>query len=128
MELEALQERYEEIRRLGAELVAVSPQLPEKLRRAKSKHGLDFPLLADLGNAYAKQLSLVFTLPPEVQEIYRGFKLDLPQHNGDDSWQLPLPTRIVVDPQGVIQGIDADPDYTVRPEPEASLEIVQRLV
>lgn len=127
MELEALQERYEEIRSLGADLVAVSPQTVEKNARSKRMNRLEFPVLSDLGNAYGKELSLVFALPPDVQEIYRGFKLILPDHNADDSWELPLPTRIVVDGQGVIRSIDADPDYTRRPEPEASLEVLRGL-
>lgn len=95
--------------------------------RSKRQNRLTFPVLSDLHNTYGKQLSLVFTVPPDVQEVYRGFKLDLPAHNGDDSWQLPLPTRLVVDAEGIIRSIDADPDYTVRPEPEDSLDVLRSL-
>lgn len=55
------------------------------------------------------------------------FGISLPDHNGDESWELPLPTRLVVDAEGVIRSVDADPDYTIRPEPEASLELVRGL-
>ena len=40
---------------------------------------------------------------------------------------LPLATRIVVDAQGVIRSFDADVDYTLRPEPEATLEVLRGL-
>lgn len=79
-------------------------------------------MLSDAGNAYAKQLGLVFTFPDDLKDVYETLGLALPDYNGDDSWQLPLPTRIVVDRNGTIRVIDADPDYTVRPEPSATLE------
>ncbi len=84
-------------------------------------------MLSDLGNAYAKRLGLVFTLPHDLREVYAKFGLDVPAHNGDDSWQLPLPTRIVVDRDGTIRAIDADPDYTRRPEPSATLDVLANL-
>lgn len=93
----------------------------------KSRHNLAFPVLSDLGNAYAKQLSIVFALSPELRELYRSFGIVLPDYNGDGSWELPLPTRLVVDGRGVIRSVDADPDYTRRPEPEASLEVLRAL-
>jgi peroxiredoxin len=66
-------------------------------------------------------------LPDDLREVYLGFGIDLPAHNGDDSWELPLPARIVIDTGGVIRSIDADPDYTHRPEPEATVEVLRGL-
>lgn len=51
----------------------------------------------------------------------------LPEYNGDGSWELPVPARLVVDAGGVIRSADADPDYTRRPEPEATLDVLRRL-
>ena len=84
-------------------------------------------MLSDLGHAYARQLSLVFVLPEDLREVYRAFDISLPDYNGDDSWELPIPARVVVDRDGVIRSVDADPDYTRRPEPEASLEVLRTL-
>lgn len=125
MELYALQKKYDEIRALGAELVAVSPQVPEKNAEVKSKHRLDFPVLSDRGNAYARQLGIVHGLPENLREVYRIFGIVLPDFNGDDTWELPLATRIVVDGRGRIRSVAADPDYTHRPEPEESLEVLK---
>ncbi len=93
----------------------------------KAKHRLSFPVLSDAGNSYAKRLELAWTLPEDLRAIYRGFGIDLPQFNGDESWELPLPARIVVDGSGVIRSIDADPDYTRRPEPQATIDVLQGL-
>jgi len=93
----------------------------------KAKHRLAFPVLGDPGNAYARSLGLAFELPADLRAIYGGFGIDLESHNGDDSWTLPMPTRLVVAGDGVIQSIAADPDYTIRPEPEETLEFVRGL-
>jgi hypothetical protein len=53
--------------------------------------------------------------------------VDLPRANGDDSWTLPVPARFVIDRGGVIQAVDADPDYTRRPEPVQTVEVLGRL-
>lgn len=89
------------------------------------RHALRFPVLSDVGHGWARQLSLVHALPEDLRKVYTGFGIVLPEFNGDDSWELPLPARIVIDGGGVIRSIDADPDYTIRPEPEATLEVLR---
>ena len=49
------------------------------------KNDLSFDLLHDIGNDYANQLGLRFTVPVPVQEVYSEFGIDLPGHNGDSS-------------------------------------------
>ena len=41
--------------------------------------------------------------------------------------ELPLPARMVIDTGGVVRSIEANPDYTRRPEPEATLEVLRSL-
>jgi peroxiredoxin len=88
---------------------------------------LPFPVLSDAGNAYAAQLGLAFTLPDDLPPIYSAFGVDLPALHGEESWRLPVPARLVVARDGTIKSIDADPDYTVRPEPEATLAVLRSL-
>lgn len=93
----------------------------------KAQHKLAFPVLSDPGNAWAKRLSLVFTLPEDLRPIYTAFGLALPDFNGDDSWELPMPGRLIVDPRGEIREIEVHPDYTQRPEPDAILDALGAL-
>ena len=127
MELYALQEIVTPLRALGASLVAVSPQLPEHSLSIIEKNTLSFDILRDAGNAYTAELGLRFALPAPLLPIYRSFGIDLPVCNGDPAWTLPMPARLVVDRAGIVRAIDADPDYTVRPEPEKTLEDVKKL-
>ena len=117
MELEALQKALTEIRKTGAELVAVSPQLPIYSREFAKKLKLDFTILSDVRNQFAAMMRITFSLPDDLRQIYLKFGIDLPKANGDESWVLPIPARYIIDQNSGIQYAELDPDYTVRPEP-----------
>lgn len=116
------------LKELGATLVALTPQLPEFSAKMVEKHKLNFDMLRDPGNAYAAELGLRFDLPNEVRDIYMGFGNDLAVTNGEDSWTLPMPARIVVDSGGIVRATDIDPNYSARPEPEKTLDDVKAIV
>jgi len=117
-----------ELTALGASLIAISPQLPEHNRELIRSRQLAFEILTDRGNEVAAQFGLRFTLPEYLRQLYRAFPLDLEKFNGDASWTLPIPARFVVDPEGIIRAAESDPDYTTRPEPEATLAALRALV
>ena len=84
-------------------------------------------ILRDEGNDYAEKLGLRYTMPDYMQEIYLKFPLDLPRLNGEPSWSLALPARYLVNQSGVIEAADYAVDHTHRPEPQKSLEDLDRL-
>ena len=88
---------------------------------------LTFELLADPGNQTAQKYGLIYSLPDEIKKLYTGFGLDLPKHNGDDSWTLPIPARFIVDRGGIIRYSEASVDHTVRPEPEETIAALKDL-
>lgn len=91
------------------------------------KQKLLFPILWDQESKVAEAFGLAFTLPTDLKEVYLGFGIDLPAHNGDPSWRLPVPARFVIDGEGVVRFVQADPDYTRRPEPETTVEALRAL-
>lgn len=84
-------------------------------------------MLHDFGNRVAEAYGLVFTLPDDLRAIYLTRGIDLARGNGDGTWRLPIPARFVIDREGVIRAADADPDYTRRPEPARTVEILRGL-
>jgi peroxiredoxin len=86
-----------------------------------------FEMLRDLGNQVAEAYGLVFTLPEALRAIYLKLGIDLARGNGDGTWRLPIPARLVIDRQGLIRAVDADPDYTRRSEPARTVEILRGL-
>jgi len=81
----------------------------------------------DVIQEHADKLGLRFTVPDDLQEVYRSFGIDLPKHNGEPSWTLPMPARLVADGGGIVRAVDADPDYTRRPEADATVAEVAAL-
>ena len=116
-----------EIGSLGATLVAITPQLAEHNQALVRKRGLTFALLSDPGNAVASTFKLTFRLPDDLETVYRGFKIELPAYNGDDSWTLPMPARYVIDRRGRIRTADVHADYTRRPEPDEAVNAVKAI-
>ncbi len=127
MELYALQGILKDINELGASLVAISPQNTQLNTEVKQKNRIGYPVLTDPDNGFAKSMHLVHALSDELAELYKGFDIDLPGNHGTETWEVPLATRVVVNREGTIVAIDADPDYTIRPEPEATLAVIQTL-
>lgn len=89
---------------------------------------LAYPILWDRQSAVAEKFGLAFTLPADLKEVYLGFGIDLPAHNGDPSWRLPVPSRFVIDGDRIVRLVQADPDYTRRPEPETTVEALRALL
>jgi peroxiredoxin len=127
MELEALQEALPAIKSAGAAFVAISPQQYGFNREFIEQKKFTFDLLSDLGNQTAKAYGLVYTLPEDLRKIYLQFGIDVPKHNGDDSWTLPLPARYIIDRKGIVRYAEVSVDYTVRPEPEHTIAALREL-
>jgi peroxiredoxin len=88
---------------------------------------LTFDVLSDRRNGIARLFGLVFRLPEELSQLYQKFGADLPKFNGDDSWTLPMPGRFIIGQDSTIHGAELDPDYTVRPDPRLTVELLRAL-
>jgi peroxiredoxin len=105
----------------------ISPELPERVADMAGKQKLTYPILWDEKSLVAQAFGLAFTLPGDLRQVYLGFGNDLAIRNGDPSWQLPVPARFVVDGDGIVRSVEADPDYTHRPEPEITLAALRKV-
>jgi len=128
LELRALQLVLPEIESFGAQLVAVSPNLPDKSLSAAEKNDLTFEVLSDVRNHVAREFGLLFTLAENLRPIYESFGIDIPAFNGDDSFELPMPATYVIDTNGIITHVFVDPDYTRRLEPTEIVEIIKNMM
>lgn len=125
LQLHAYQQILPQIRDLGASLLAISPQTPDKSLTLSEKQALTFPVLSDVGNQVARRFGLVFTLDETVREAYKLVGADLPAYNGSDSWELPIPGTFIVDRSGLVRLAFVDPNFTTRLDPSALLEALQ---
>lgn len=125
LELRAYQQLLPEIEAQGAQLVAISPNLPDYSLDTIARHALRFPVLSDPGNQVARQFGLVFKLDARLLPLYQQLGLDIPAYNGDDSYELPLPATYVVDRDGIVRLAYADADYAKRQEPWVVVELLK---
>ncbi|WP_220764468.1 peroxiredoxin-like family protein [Flavobacterium sp. UMI-01] len=115
MTLHYLQTILSDIQLKGANLLALTPELPDKSISTAEKHQLQFEVLSDVGNQVAKQYGIVFKLTDEVANSYqKGF--DLHGYNGDETNELPLAATYVIDQNGIIIYTFLDAEYRNRAE------------
>ena len=127
LEINELQKRLPDITAAGGQLVAISPQTPDKSVDQATSSKLTFEVLSDIDNKLAKQCGLVFTLPESLRPIYSAWEIDIPDHNGNDSFELPIPATYIIDTDGKIHYAFADMDYTKRLEPDIIIEQLKML-
>lgn len=108
-------------------MIAISPQLSKHSRALVKAKKLTFEVLSDPGNSVAQKFGLVYALPEDLRKIYLQFGIDVPQHNGDNSWTLPLASRFIIDRGGVIRYAEIDVDYTIRPDPEHTIKALKAI-
>jgi peroxiredoxin len=105
----------------------ISPQIEKYSRSLIEEKNLSFDLLSDPGNRVAQKFGLVYQYPDDLKQLFLKFGVNLDNFNNDDSWTLPIPARYIVDRDAVIRYAEADPDYTVRPDPQHTIDALKSL-
>lgn len=126
LELKALQERNEEFKALGAQLIAISPQSPDASMTTKEKNELAFEVLSDHNNIIAKEYGLVFSLAEELRPIYKSFNIDIPANNDEESYEIPMPATYLINKNKEIIFSFIDEDYTKRCEPQDIIDTIKK--
>lgn len=126
LELKALQNINDELKKLNTKLVAISPQTPDESLSTKEKNELDFEVLSDINSKTIKEYGLVFNLDDELRPIYQSFGIDIPKSNGTESFELPMPAVFIVNKNKEIIFRFIDEDYTKRCEPKTILDTIRK--
>jgi peroxiredoxin len=134
-ELETWRDLYQEVRKLGALFVAISPQTLRHNDFTIQQHELPFPLLSDPDAAVAEEFGIAYTIPLEHRRYYQSILVNIPYNNAglsyhnatEASWRLPLPAIFVIRQDGSIAFAEAHADFRVRPEPSDVLAALEKL-
>lgn len=127
LQLHDLQAHLPEIKNLGADLVAISPQNPDNSISTAEKEKLAFHVLSDQGNIVGRKFGLVYKLPDSLKKLYQQFGIDLERSNSLKEWELPLSATYIVDTNGKIYYSFLDVDYRKRAETKDVIEALQKL-
>lgn len=124
LELKFLQDHLSEIRNKDAVLVAISPQRPDHSLSMIEKNNLEFEIITDKNNEYAKKLGIVFQLQNFVLPHYQNLGINLSDCNQNEENTLPVPAVFVVDKNNAITYKFLDVNYMNRVNVE---ELIQAL-
>ncbi|ETW92785.1 MAG: hypothetical protein ETSY1_42125, partial [Candidatus Entotheonella factor] len=105
MEQLALQEIYPEVRKIGGQLAAITPnrkplptehplaQVTAQMGVGPEGDGRTFPILWDEGNRVAELFGLKHDFSEATRDLFKSFEMDMEEINGvEDGWTLPLPS------------------------------------
>jgi len=128
LHLRGFQQRLSQLRDLGAQIVAISPQLPDNSLSTQQKNELAFPVLSDVGNKVARKFGIVFKLSDNLLELYRSLGHALEDANGESGKrELPVPGTFLIDGNGTIRLAHVDVDYTRRLDPDDVIKTLKEL-
>ncbi|WP_138431610.1 peroxiredoxin-like family protein [Fodinibius saliphilus] len=99
---------------MGYQIMAVSPDRPEILKKSISKHDLDYTLLSDSPMNLTKAFGLAFKVDDKTVQRYKEAGIDLEKNSGYDHHLLPAPAVYLINPDGLITFQYVNPNYKTR--------------
>jgi peroxiredoxin len=115
------------LRKHGASLIALSPQVPERLVAIKQRHALEFAVASDLDNTLGRRFGILYSFDEASRKSALANGRPIGDVTGTGTWELPMPTAIVIDRARVVRFADVHPDWLLRTEAEPILEAVAAL-
>ncbi|MEI9992514.1 MAG: peroxiredoxin-like family protein [Rhizomicrobium sp.] len=118
---------HPELERLGATLIAVSPQRGDRLVEIKTRHDFPFPVVTDADNALGRAFGILYSFdePSRRAALKKGTPIG--DVTGTGTWELPMPAVIVIGQDRVVAFADVSPDWLARTEAEPVVEAVRKL-
>lgn len=126
LQLQHIQKNLSAIEAAGGQVIAITPELPDKTMTTKERHMLEFQVLSDIDNKVADRYRLAYSVPDYVVDHY-DLSITLNEYNGNDSRRLPLAVTYIIDKSGVIEYAFLDADYKNRASPEEIITVLKQL-
>lgn len=125
-QLRDIQLHLDDIKKAGANLVAISPEAPDRTADTIKKDDLQFYVLSDTDGKVIKSFGLMFNLSEDLIAVYKKFSINLDQQNASKKWELPLAATYIVGQDGKVVYAFVDADYKKRAETTELVKILQK--
>ncbi|MCP9291846.1 peroxiredoxin-like family protein [Gracilimonas sediminicola] len=99
---------------IGYQILAISPDRPEKLKATLNENELGYTLLSDSPMNATKAFGLAFKVDTETVERYKSIGIDLEGDSGYDHHLLPAPAVYIVNTDGIVRFNYVNPNYKER--------------
>ena len=134
LQLSALQARLSDIHCLGAQLVAISPEVPDGSLDTDAIDNMAFNVLSDQDSKVATQYGVAWEVPEffiEHMKVDRDLDLNvinnITKGSEENCTILPIPATFVIDTDGAVAWRYVDVDYRTRSEPEDIITALKKL-
>jgi peroxiredoxin len=102
------------IKAKGANILAITPELPDYVQKTIAKTKASFNIISDKDQSIMKSYGVAFTLDEQALVRLERIGVNLKEINGNNSNMLPVPGVFVVNQQGIIEYVYFDPNYRNR--------------
>ncbi|TDR48540.1 peroxiredoxin [Tahibacter aquaticus] len=107
---------------LGYQIIALTPDPPEAVKRTLGDDKLDYAIYSDRQIEALKAFGVGYRVKESQMDLYRKHKIDLAGVPGAEAdHALPVPAIFIVDGKGIIQFVYVNPDYRIRLSPDLLL-------
>lgn len=111
---------------LGVPLVAVSPQIPERLVEIKRRHDLAFKVATDRDNALGRHFGILYEANAATKAASQAKGSFIGDTIGTGTWEIPQATVLVIGADRRITFADVSPDWLARTEAAPILDAVRQ--
>jgi len=111
----------------GVSLLALSPQVPERLVEIKRRHNLGFEVATDRDNSLGRRFGILYTFDEASQAAAAARGKTIGEVTGTGTWQLPQPTVVLIGTDRRVHFADVAPDWLKRTEADTVLAAVTAL-
>jgi peroxiredoxin len=125
--LKNLQENLAQIKAQGANVVAISIEVPVRSKMVAGKNKVEFAVLSDPKLRTARRFGIVYDLPEATNRLYKKNGIDLAEYNQTKTVELPLSATYIVNREGEIVYAFVEQDYTKRAAPAVIIETLSKM-
>jgi len=123
--LSQYQSVFPEIEKVGATLIAISPQTLDESLNIKKKNNLQFEVLSDNGNIVSKEFTTIHNIPKKSLTKMTELGNDYDSYYCDEASAIPIPATFIIEKDRTISFAKTEgSDYRNRVEPS---EIINAL-
>jgi peroxiredoxin len=115
-----------ELKKIGYQVLAISPDKPQKLRESLGKHKINYTLLSDRSMEITRKFGLAYQVSPQILEAMQKHNVDLDSNTGNNLHMLPVPAAYVVDKKGLIHFVYFNADIKVRVNPDTLMDAAKK--
>lgn len=109
----------------GWKILALAPEQPSVLKEAVVAGDDGVPRLSDADGNAMRAFGVAYHVDDATAAHMKEYKIDLTARSGNDHRWLPVPSVFLISAAGTICFVHANPDFKVRLDPQAILEIAK---